>query len=234
MGNYVEVSDVLAEGVPASTPTPRINRRINKWEALVEKLTGNVFRIVEPGELTFDGNNSRILHFTTPLVEVTALKINGESVELGTAEYRAYTGRGPLMVNDDRHNPKIVLTGATSESIYHTKTHGIFVKGYDQKVTAKWGYVEADDSCPLPVKDAITALVAMDFDGYFDQVSLGSTGPRTPLRREKTDGHEVEFMEAKYQITWSMIPRDIADVLSIYRKPMKIASPEPVYHMLVE
>lgn len=224
MGNYVTAAEVQAEGATASTA--RINARIAKWEAIVEEITRNVFRVIEPGELIFDGNNSDMLHFSIPLVEVTALYINNDTVELAADEYRAYTGR--QRPQDDRQNPKIELTGNRANSIY-TKTHGIFYKGMDQKLTAKWGFVDDDGVggfvTPPAIIGAITELVCLDLDGYFD--SAGSGVPLSSIRREVTDGHQLEYQDvSEAAVTWAMIPRSIADVLALYRAPWKMTSPD--------
>jgi len=224
MGNYVDRADVKAEGIPSGTDNSLIDRRITKWEALVERITRNIFRQVDPGALIFDGNNSRILHFNLPLIEVTELRINGDDVALDTDDYRAFVGRGP--VQDDRWNPKIELTPVRS-SLWRTQP-GMFVKGLDQTITAKWGFLEADDTCPQPVKDAIVKLVVLDIEGYFESASGGGRAI-TPMRREKTDGHEVEYMQMEnIKTLWTLLPTDIADILSMYRAPWKLGSPEPI------
>jgi hypothetical protein len=223
MGNYATVDDVRLEGVPASYSDQLINLRIVKWEKLIEKMTRQVFYEVEPGELTFDGNNSAILHFNLPLIEVTSLKINGESIELPTDEYRAYTGRTPPQ--DDRGNPRIKLTPIRA-TIFRTHP-GMFVKGLDQKITAKWGYLESDDTTPKPITDSVVKLVVLDLNKHFE--SAGAPTGVTALKRERTDGHEVEYMDLEEQkLYWDMMPNDIASVLALYRAPLAIGAPEPI------
>lgn len=220
MGNYIDVEDVRKEGIPTEKTNDQINSRIVKWEAIVEQLTGQFFYELEPGELIFDGNDSRLLHFNVPLVEVTSLKINDETVALEADEYRAYVGTNPIQ--DDRRNPKIALTPLRN-SVFSTHP-GIFVKGLDQLVTAKWGFVESDSSTPEPIKAAVTKLVVLDIKDYFE--SLDEPRGVTPLRREKTDGHEIEYTQiANQQQFWAMMPNDIASVLALYRSPIKIDAP---------
>jgi len=226
MGKYATVADVLAENVPASTDPARIDRRINKWENIVERLTRNIFYVYEPGPLVFPGSNSKYLHFSLALVDVISVTVNEDALPLDPTEYRAYTGK--QKPQDHRSNPKIELRTPTSRSIYR-RTHAIFAKGYDQIIEAKWGFVEPDLSTPQAIKDSIVKLVALDLQGYFDQVAAGTTGrPLTPVRREKTDGHEREYMETEDErIYFSAMPRDIYDTLMLYRAPWKIAVPDP-------
>lgn len=224
MGNYATAAEVTAEGATASTT--RIDSRIVKWEAIVEEITRNLFYVVEPGELIFDGNNSDMLHFSLPLVEVTSLFINNDAIELAADEYRAFVGR--QRPQDDRQNPKIQLTGNRANSIY-TRNHGIFYKDMDQKLTAKWGFVDEPTSGTYTTPPAITAavieLVCLDLDGYFD--SAGSAGVMSGMRRERTDGHEVEYQDVeKARPTWSLLPQSVADILALYRCPWKMASPD--------
>ena len=65
MGNYVVVADLRDEGVPVSYSDALLNKRIVKWENIVEKITRNIFRVVSPGELTFSGNDYRMMHQCT-------------------------------------------------------------------------------------------------------------------------------------------------------------------------
>lgn len=237
MGNYVTVDDIRAEGVPSGDfPDARVNARIVKWEDIVEKLTRNVFRVLDPGALTFDGNNSHILHFNIPLIEVSEVKINGEDSALAAADFRAFTGI--QQPQDDRSNPKIELTGNRETSIF-TRTHKEFVKGLDQVITAKWGFVDPSPTTPgayvTPegVKGAIVALVIRDLRGYFEQYFQGQQNAMNlPKKRERTDDHEIEWAEPDMPVLkWSMLPPDIAELLSLYRAPMAIDITEGIRFM---
>jgi hypothetical protein len=226
MGNYATYSDVRAEGFnDPKVSNSRITSRIAKWEAIVEKMTGQVYRKVSPGELTFNGSNSHYLHFSVPLIEVTSVKINGSDTALiaGT-DYRAFTGLG--IPQDDRQNPKIELLGNTG-SIFSARSSSKFLRGADQLITASWGFVEdVAGTTPAPIKDAIVQLVMLDLDGYFDQVLKGMDSVAVaPVKREKTDGHEIEFGQGETASTWSLMPRHIADIFRLYRGPWLMAAP---------
>jgi len=231
MGVYVTAAEVIAEGAP-SGDTTKINRRILKWESIVENVTRNVFRVLSPGELIFDGSNSHILHFNIPLVEVTELIINEDTVALDVADYRAFTGKTKLQ--EDRHNPKIELIDSSTSSLF-VRNPGMFIRGRDQKVTATWGYVDDDPDnpgqyiTPVVIKDAIIQLVMLDLDGYFDQVAAGgSLLPATPIRREKTDGHEIEYQMVEQQrINQYGLPPTIYKQLMMFKAPLAIDIPDP-------
>jgi hypothetical protein len=221
VGRYVTEAEVRAEGATASSA--KIESRIAKWEALVEKLTRNIFYVAEPGELIFNGNNMDELHFSIPLVEVTSVKINNNTVALSTLEYRAYMGKTPPA--DDRYNPRIKLCPTGAISPIFLTAPGLFLNGYDQKVTAKWGYVDPGTTpgtyvTPKPIKEAIIQLIILDLDSYFDRGIESLRG----IASETTDGHSISYAQIS-QGTWSIIPAQIADILCLYRSAWKITAP---------
>lgn len=235
MGNYVSADDFKGEGLPADTDPELLDRRIEKWEALVETLTRNVFRVIEPGPLVFDGNNATILHFNLPIVSVSSLKINGDSAALDASSYRAHTGR--QRPKDDRRNPKIELLDVYSTSIF-TRSTRCFMKGHDQVVTAKWGFV--DDGpivnnvqtyvTPRPVIDAIIQLVIRDIKTYYATQALGEQagGGGGAVVSETTDGHSISYAApATPAPTWATVPNDIREVLLAYRAPIRVAAIDP-------
>jgi len=225
MGNYVTTADLYAEGVPTTISSTLLERRIAKWEEIVEKLTGQLFRVVTPGEIIFDGNNTHLMHFNLPIIAVTSLKINGSTSTLLASEYRAHVGR--VSPKDDRTNPKIELLGNQSTSIYTVSGSSVFAKGADQAITATWGYLDENDACPAPVKDAIIELIALDTDGYWDKGQNAAGASVTPTVRERTDGHEIEYQKTEnIRMTWMMLPVTIQHTLAMYRKPWSIAVPD--------
>ena len=226
MGNYVTAAEVKTEGVPDGISDNRINLRIVKWEEIVEMITGQVFREITPGELTFDGNNSYILHFNLPLIEVINLKVNSGDTALDDTEFTAFVGR--QKPQDDRRNPKIKLKNVR-ESVYDTLRVAKFLKGYDQKLEAKWGFLDENDETPPGLKAAIIELVLYDLFDYFDQQSQATI--LSAMKREKTDDHEIEYQPVeKAKALWSFIPQDIQDVLALYRRPWKISAPQRIVY----
>jgi len=227
MGNYATSADVVAAGAPPGD----YSTKIAKWEAIVEELTGNIFYELEPGEIAFDGNNSRTLFFSIPLIAVTSLKVNGSTLAADTSLYTAYTGR--TRVRDDRKNPRIELVteGAT---IFNDGTGLRFLRGQSQKVTAKWGYVDDDGQggyiTPPLIKEAVVALVIFDLESLFDQYAFTGAGGKVPVgavKSERTDGHSITYGSGvdKLKVGWSFLPRDIAEVLSMFRAPPAMEAP---------
>jgi hypothetical protein len=226
MGNYVTATEVRAEGVPTGISDVRINARIVKWEEIVEMITGQVFREITPGELTFDGNNSHILHFNLPLITINSVKVNSGDTALETTEFTAFTGR--QKPQDDRRNPKIKLKNVR-ESVYQSLRVSKFLKGYDQKVDATWGFLDENGNAPAGLKAAVIELVLFDLFDYFDQQSNASI--LSAMKREKTDDHEIEYQPVEdAKALWSFIPKDIQDMLALYRRPWKISAPQRIIY----
>jgi len=225
---YATAAEVQARGGVGSPA--EIEARLLMWEAIIDKITHNTFSVLDPGELTFDGNNSRILHFSLPLIEVSALKINDSEDAEDAADYRAFTGIEPPQ--DDRGNPKIELRYTAAPSVYNCNRFDHFARGYDQKVTAKWGYVDPGDTpgtyvTPTAIKECAIRLTVLDTQNTTGG-SAGGGMAISPVKRERTDDHEVEYMEVEdVRMIYSMIPRDIYDTLSLYRGPLRITSPDP-------
>lgn len=223
MGNCITEADVRAEGVTSAT-SARINSRIAKWEDIVEKITGNCFRVLDPGELTFDGNNTSTLYFNIPIISLTSIEINGDTAPLADTEYVIHSSRTPII--DDRHNPRIEL--CMEYDIFRTHS-GIFARGYDQSITATWGYVDDDGIggyvTPAPIKDCLVQLVILDLDSYS---ARGGTSWMN-VSSETTDGHSISYGNSKS--IWSMIPQQIADILMMYRRPSIISCPDVSMYM---
>lgn len=236
MGNYITIADIKPEGLPDGTDTNLVNRRIDKWERILEQMTRQVFRVVEPGELIFDGSNMRYLHLPMPIVQVTSLKINDMTTALDSSLYRAYTGIS--LPQDDRRNPKLELL-PNNNSFFMQTLPGVFVKGLQQKITAKWGFVDPGSVLgtyvtPQPIKDVLVQLVLLDLDNYFDRL-MADHGKvaSSPVYREITDGHTIEYAnQGTYRSMWTMIPNELADIIAFYRAPSKIDSPEQLKYLL--
>jgi hypothetical protein len=231
VGNYALLADVRDEGAPASITDARINARIAKWETIVEKITRNVFRVVDVGELLFDGNNFHILHFNLPIVDVEYVKLNNSDTALDTSYYRVFNAKND--VTQDRYNPRIELI--RSETSIFSATRSIFAQGYTQRIKARWGYVESDGlggfQTPTIIKDIVIQLVMRDLQSYYaSAMGGGSSGFVSPIRREKTYGHEIEYQAtAEVRTTWGNIPKDIYDQLMLFRAPIAVEVPDTRY-----
>jgi hypothetical protein len=227
---YVTVQELRDEGLPGDVSTPVTDAQalilLQRSSDLVEKITNNIFYIVQ-GTYIFDGNNAYLLHLPIAIIEITSLKINNESGELATNEYRVYNGTVPPQ--DDRGNPKIELRNSAAPSIYSGLRIRKFLKGLDQTITGRFGYVEEDETTPAIIKECVSAIVMMTWRDLFTRFgyeSGGGGGPMIlgPKKREITDDHEVEWWQSNTGFTEQglVVPPYVNGRLKMFKGPHPI------------
>lgn len=238
---YVTVQELRDEGLPGDATTSVTDAQalilLQRSSDLVEKLTNNIFYIVQ-GTYIFDGSNSYLLHLPLAIVDISSLTINNGTSVLDTTDYRVYNGKVPPQ--DDRHNPKIELRNPQIQSIY-TRTHiRRFVKGYDQTVVGRFGYVEDDETTPAIIKECVSAIVMMTWRDLFTRFGYESGGgggplPLGPKKREITDDHEVEWWQSDTAFTEQglVVPQYIHGRLKMYKGPHPIYVTKHRFEVLV-
>lgn len=224
---YVTVDQCRDEGLLDTVADGgRVAQLIERASRLIDKLTRNFF-FKRTGTYTFDGNNGHILHLPNPMLSVTNLYINNQDTAEDTDYYKVYNGREAP--NDHRHNPKIELRYNAEPSIF---TGGLatskFQKGYDQTVEGIFGFLESDDSVPLPIQQATLIMVMTWAHGYYAKYgSMGGEGGVGPLKRERTDDHEKEwhnpsFTSEKAYTRHYAVPNEVYDLIKEYHAPRAI------------
>ena len=107
---YATIEDVRDEGLLDTDGSGPNDTLVAGWlldaQDMVDRVSRNHFEEIS-GTFIFDGTNSQYLHLPLPIIEVTSLKVNNDTVVLDPDLYRVYSGRTPLQ--DDRKNPKIEL-----------------------------------------------------------------------------------------------------------------------------
>lgn len=224
MGNYIDVTDLRDEGLPSTVTDARANVLIDRAEALVETITRNYFRNVS-GTFVFDGNNTYILHLPIAIITITSLTINDQTSALDTSYYQVWNGR--QIPQDDRRNPKIVLKNSNGSSIFTSGFNSdLFLKGTNQTVVGEFGFLEPDDSVPLPIKEAcigIALLQASEENWYESLIGMG--GVYGGKIRERTDDHEIEWGDTTKQPGRTMFPAPIWNRLMMYQAPRTMKIP---------
>lgn len=225
---YATVKQLRDEGLPGDAGTEVTDAQalilLSRASELIERLTRNLFYEVQ-GTFVFDGNNSYLLHLPLALIDVDSLYINNETTALGTTDYRAYTGR--QTPQDDRYNPKIELRRSSESSIFTGIRTRKFLKGYDQTLIGRFGFLESDGSTPVVINECVIAIVMTTWKSLFDRFGLydgggGGPGPMGgPLKREKTDDHEVEWWQGNTGNAEQglVVPQYIHSRLKLYRSP---------------
>jgi hypothetical protein len=226
---YATVGDLRAEGLPGdetnSVTDDQAKILLGRASDLVEAETNNNIFYEVSGTYIFDGNNSYLLHLPIAVIEVTSLKINNETTELPTTDYRVYNGKVPPQ--DHRKNPKIELRRSAAPTIYTRSRSRSFLKGYDQTVVGKFGYVEENGDPPAIINECVIAIVMMTHKTLYERFGFdtgggGGPGPMAgPLKREITDDHEVEWWQPDTGNTEQnmVVPQYVHGRLKHFRAP---------------
>lgn len=224
---YATVANLYDEGLPQSLVKPaQAKILLERASQLVEQITGNIF-YRSAGTFVFDGNNSYLLQLPIPVLTVTNLYINNDTVALETTEYRVYNGRAKP--NDDRWNPKIELRRNVQPSIFTGgASQQFFKKGFDQTIEGEFGFLESDDTVPAQINECVIAIVMMTFQSLYERFANtegGGPGPLPgPLKREKTDFHEKEWWQSSQGLTDidMIVPQYVHGRLKLYRRPIAV------------
>jgi len=220
-GLYCSVQDIRDEGISVSELSDvRAILLIKHWQQWFDSATRNFFTVKE-ATVDIDGNGTSYLHLPVPIISCTSLYINDDMANaVDTSEYRVYNQRGPVV--DDRHNPKIRLTSGSTSSVYTTGSSGIFQKGLLQRIVGSWGYVEPDDTTPIPVQRAVKILVVATYqtiaEGEVDQMVIGRKV------EEVTDRHRIKFADL-YDSLSAWNPSGLTEVdmaIRMYRSPIRV------------
>lgn len=173
----------------------------------------------------YDGNNTRMIHFPVPIIEITSLKLNNETTALSSNAYQVFNGRS---LPDDRRNPKVMLMENTQDTIYTSgRTHRFFLKDYFTLIEGTFGFVEEDGSTPEAIQWATARLVALNMLADQDPTSTNQT-----KKREKTDLHEVEYDTSSSTPADSIQTKMTGDnsvdkILMMYKAPIGIGATTP-------
>lgn len=240
---YITVQNLRDLGIPNETATPpgptdvQLLATIKLCQALLDRACKQWF-VPRTLQFKFDGTDSDAIHFGVPIIDIEWLKLNTDDNALDSSLYRVYNA---VAMPDDRHNPRIKLVGPQENRDIYTAplvTGRLrFRKGrQNQEVRGTFGYVEADGSTPLPIKEALTRLVVerVTSPAY---VAPGAVPLPTPplggsgaIVEEWTDGHKIKWSVAplatrKFGLTGITSDPFVQDVIRLYRGPIGIATP---------
>lgn len=234
---YISVQDIRDLGLDvADYPDAQVLAAITTWQALIDRACRQWFREIEL-LLTPDGNDSAVLFFGIPIIEIEYVKLNGQAAELDSSLYRVYNSR---TYPDDRRNPRIKLKEPyevrdiyTWPSVWGPMK---FRKGrQNQEIKGTFGFVEENGEAPELIKRALKKLVVEKLtQPIYGSAPAGAVvSPLVgQLIAEKTDGHEMRWSPRGGQLEprkpWlAGITQDqeIIDILTLYRAPIGIATP---------
>lgn len=203
--NRIRIERTGAENLLANGPVNLLHSEsIPKYrgEQLIKQAMDTVDRDTRQffnkrtGVFKIEGNNSHILHFPVPIIEIRKLLINSTDLELIEGrdnDFEVFKGRS--LPQDDRWNPKIKLN-IRSDSIFSglRSTSQVFLKNTRTEIEGDFGFLDPDGSTPSEIKEATLSLV-VDKVEKPPATSTSTASPTGTLKRIKVDLHEQEFFE---------------------------------------
>lgn len=190
--------------------------------ARIDRETGQFFN-KRSGVFQFEGNNSPVLFLNVPIIEIRSLKINSTEQELVEGKLHDFIAlKGRTEPQDDRWNPRIKLNTRTDNIFSGAFTNRVFLKDTFTEIDGDFGFLEADGSTPLLIKEA--ALI--DVLETIENPSAQTSGDPTTgsLKRLKIDIHEQEFFEPKgqSQVFQASTNEKFNRIMAQYRRPILI------------
>lgn len=173
------------------------------------------------------GNNSPLFQFQVPIISISAIYLNGDTAVFPVTNYMAPVSR---VAPDDRRNPRILITRGDID-IYQCAPR-IWRDDKESVIEGVFGFLEADGSTPLLIQRATAKLAVMRALSPAGKAAIDAAGSSTigPLKREKTDKHEVEYFNPSDTAKGSNLRAgtglsgddEIDDVIASYRSPILI------------
>lgn len=206
-------------------------KTLEEWNSLrlmaqqnIELYTGQWFESREftgQNALSMEGTNTKALHFSVPIIDITSFKINNQTDEYNTDLYKVFN-RNPFP--DDRQNPKIELISNNIDIFAYSGSQAVFYAGMFNHIEGHFGYVEQDGSTPELIKWCTVKLALV----Y--AASVTSTTSGLTVKREKTDIHEIEYetSQAASKSGNGTGDEDVDNILSKYKSPLAITGSDPL------
>jgi hypothetical protein len=186
---YITLAEARAEGITEEMASdPEVLEKIDRATARIDELTGQWF---EPRPLTLllDGEGSRRLSLTMPIIEITEIIINGSETPVPEADYVVYNRHMSGLVHgasDDRDDPHIDYGTVAAEN----SVTRLWPKGRQNiSVDGTFGYTDPPGppgTTPLSIKRACMLMVVQDLPQLGDPDSRLENFLRTRLLSEKT------------------------------------------------
>lgn len=174
--SYCTIDDIRSEGFTEEKyPDEVVEKLIGLACKYIDQVTGQFF---EPRELTLrvDGRGGRNLVLPLFLIDCDYVKVRGEIID----DYVLYNRITPI---DDRPYPKMYRNVRWPKGIMNVEICGT------------WGYVDAGNLTPEPIKRAAMKLAMYQFPLLSDSQAQEEKSLNGLLLSETTDGHSYELSE---------------------------------------
>jgi len=183
--------------------------------------------------LKFEGNNTYVLHFSIPIIEIANIYLNDGTDPYDIESYQVFNSR---TMPDDRRNPKIKLWSNTNDIYKHPPTRywdGIFYKGRIHRVEGSFGFLEPDGSTPAAIKWATARLVMRQAMSDPSQSTVAGR-----VKKEKTDLHEIEYegsLAGRNALHGTFTGDDDIDrIFKMYKAPLAIGGTDPLFTTITQ
>ena len=189
-GDYITLQQVRDAGITAGdADDATVLAAIKIWMEFIDQQTGQFFN-KRSGTYTFEGRNTDVVFFGAPIIDITAIRMNRESVGTPLDNFMIFNSRD---FPDNRRNPKLKIVSKRRNIFTGTSSFKTFHRGTTSEIDGSWGFLEPDGTTPALVQRAVLKLVIKAIRNPLD--STTTTSNQGPLKREKTDLHETEYFE---------------------------------------
>ncbi len=109
-----------------------------------------------------------------------------------------------------------------------TGRSGIFSAGRrNQTIKGAFGFLESDGSTPALIKHAALMLVYSTATAL--SISSSTTTTAGPIKKEKVDRHEVEYIESSSGTSTSALSSspEVEEIIQLYKGPIGIGAAPP-------
>lgn len=200
-----------------------IDRHTRQW------FNARTFDDTKP--VLMEGNNSTVLFFPVPILEIHSIRKEAGSEVLDPTFYQVFNGRD---FPDDRRNPMVKLRQEDDDVLFVSS--GKWMRGVRAVITGIFGFLEPDGSTPLLIQRATLKLSLIYASKSLGElaVSVAESGDVGPIKKEKTDLHEIEYFDARSGGKDSINDGsglsgddEIDDVIAAYKGPIVIGGTFP-------
>ena len=232
---YISPNEVRTEGLTvAQCSDARLIELILKSQDYIERATRQPFRPVYQ-TMKVDGNEAHTMHFAIPLIGIEYVKANNSTQTIAHTSLAIYnspsleSSRYYNSSTDYRRNPRIGLKADLD--IYSGAYLGaadVFAVGRrNQSIKGVFGFVEPDGTTPSQITYAMLKLVYATAQVL--ALSSSTTSTAGPIKKEKVDRHEIEYMESTSSTSTSALSSspEVEEIIQLYKAPVGIGAAEP-------
>ena len=228
--SYITPNEIRGEGLTiAQCSNARLTLIIQRAQDYIERSCRQPFRPIYRS-FALDGNGSDTIHFPLPIIGIEEVKINSLTAVLDSNSYEVYNI--PTLGADSwaldglgaESNPRICMSSEVS--IYSgalSDSSGVFSVGRkNQKFVGVFGRLDSEGNTPSMIRYAAKRLVYSNVTA----LSVSSGGAVAgPVKREKTDRHEVEYFDDAGQSSTALSTSpEVEEILALHRAPVGLGA----------